>query len=269
MNLQIFDVEHGACALLTCDNGSRILIDCGHNANTGWRPGSYLKSQGISQIEMLIVTNYDEDHVSGIEDLFANVYVLSLTRNNSVSGHTITQLKSADGMGPGINFLVNRINNVFTAPPLGSNIIFQGLTNHVWFNNVYPAFDDENNLSLVAYLECNGIGVLFPGDLEASGWRNLMARQDFQEILARTNILIASHHGRMSGWCEELRIYCHPHYVVISDKGYMHETQETVHLYRTIAMGGPFRSESQRHVLTTRNDGRIGFTFSGTQWGPY
>lgn len=42
MQLQIFDVEHGACALLTADNGTRLMIDCGHNATTGWRPGSYL-----------------------------------------------------------------------------------------------------------------------------------------------------------------------------------------------------------------------------------
>lgn len=35
MELKIFDVEHGACALLTCDNGSRLMIDCGHNGDTG------------------------------------------------------------------------------------------------------------------------------------------------------------------------------------------------------------------------------------------
>jgi hypothetical protein len=47
MHLQIFDVEHGACALLTCDNGARLMIDCGHNSTTGWYPGDYLASLGI------------------------------------------------------------------------------------------------------------------------------------------------------------------------------------------------------------------------------
>lgn len=57
MQLQIFDVEHGACALLTADNEARLMIDCGHNASTGWKPGSYLKQQGISSLEMLTITN--------------------------------------------------------------------------------------------------------------------------------------------------------------------------------------------------------------------
>ena len=67
MILEIFDVEHGACALVTTGNGKRILIDCGDNATTGWEPGSALRRRGIAAIERLVVTNYDEDHVSGIE----------------------------------------------------------------------------------------------------------------------------------------------------------------------------------------------------------
>jgi hypothetical protein len=43
MELQIFDVEHGACALLTAHNGTRFMIDCGHNSTTGWKPGTYLR----------------------------------------------------------------------------------------------------------------------------------------------------------------------------------------------------------------------------------
>jgi glyoxylase-like metal-dependent hydrolase (beta-lactamase superfamily II) len=65
MQLQIFDVEHGACALLTADNSARFMIDCGHNATSGWKPGGYLLGSKISTIEMLAITNYDEDHASG------------------------------------------------------------------------------------------------------------------------------------------------------------------------------------------------------------
>jgi len=42
MRAQIFDVEHGACNLITADTGARVLIDCGHNSTTGWRPSVYL-----------------------------------------------------------------------------------------------------------------------------------------------------------------------------------------------------------------------------------
>jgi hypothetical protein len=46
MKLQIFDVEHGACSLLTADNNARLMIDRGHNATTGWKPGTYLAQPG-------------------------------------------------------------------------------------------------------------------------------------------------------------------------------------------------------------------------------
>jgi hypothetical protein len=56
-------------------------------------------------------------------------------------------------------------------------------------------------------------------------------------------------------------------HVVISDKGYQHETQKTIPLYSQIAKGGPFGGET-RKVLTTRKDGRIAFNFSPNSWGP-
>lgn len=79
MILEIFDVEHGACALITTSNGKRIMIDCGHNATTGWRPGTMLRSRTVSYLDRLYITNYDEDHVSGFPNLADNVYVGALS----------------------------------------------------------------------------------------------------------------------------------------------------------------------------------------------
>ena len=253
---------------MTCDDFTRIMIDCGHNSTTSWYPGSYLRQQQVSCVERLVITNYDEDHVSGIKNLFDNVYIPELWRNNSVSASVLKYLKSEDGMGNGINFLVEKIANTFISAPPDTRGIFQGVTQWQCFMNSYPHFDDENNLSLVAFFKCHGVGVLFPGDLEAKGWRTLMQDSNFCNVLRQTNILVASHHGRENGWCEELKDMCSPFYVVISDKGYMYDTQKTIPLYSSIARGGPFRSQT-RKVLTTRNDGRIGFSFTGDGWEPY
>ncbi len=266
MDLKIFDVEHGACALLTCDDNTRIMIDCGHNGSTGWRPGSHLRAEGIGAIEMLAVTNYDEDHVSGITDLLDNVNVKSLVRNQSVSTAVLKQLKTEDGMGPGIDRLVQMID-AFTGGPLNPAPGFSGLA---WsaYQNVFPTFDDENNLSMALFLKCHGKGVLFTGDLETHGWLELLKQQRFKGMLQQVNVLVASHHGRENGCCDEIFEFCKPYYVVISDKGYAHDTQQTVPYYRARAKGGPFRGEN-RHVLTTRNDGSIEFSFSPDTWGPY
>lgn len=270
MNLQIFDVEHGACALLTADNNTRLMIDCGHNASTNWKPGSYLLKQGIKSIDILAVTNYDEDHVSGANDLFDKLDVKSLWRNKSVSPKTIKMLKSDDGMGPGIDRLFSEIENTYIVNGSSSVPIFEGLTIRKCFYSSYPIFDDENNLSMAIFLKCHNIGVMFTGDLEKPGFSELLKNEEFKQALRETNVYVASHHGRENGCSTEVAaLLTNVYYVVISDKGYAHETQKTIPFYADIAKGGPFRSNEKRYVLTTRNDAHIAFEFTPNSWWPH
>ncbi|WP_425269542.1 MBL fold metallo-hydrolase [Herbaspirillum rubrisubalbicans] len=69
-------MDHGACALLTIPGADgvahRILIDCGHlsDSNEGpWYPGTHLRNIGVSKVDLLVCTNYDEDHASGAVNL--------------------------------------------------------------------------------------------------------------------------------------------------------------------------------------------------------
>lgn len=260
MNLIVFDVEHGACALLTCDNGSRIMIDCGHNGFNKWRPGNYLAERNIKNLELLCITNYDEDHVSGLPNLREKVTVDALRRNKSVTPATLKLLKSEHGIGNGMEELVSMASTYTSAlsnPPEYPGVV------RTDFHLDYPEFDDENNLSLVVNLEINGLNFLFPGDLEKAGWKRLLeTNASFRATVARTDILMASHHGRENGRYEPLfdDYKCNPLVVVISDKGYAHESQETVPYYRSKVRGVTLYEE-RRHVFTTRNDGCIRFTF--------
>jgi len=270
MRLQIFDVEHGACALLTADNNTRLMIDCGHNATTGWKPGTYLKENGIPTLEMLAISNYDEDHASGSSDLFDKIDVRWLWRNKSVSTGILKTLKSDDGMGPGIERLCHSIDTVFIGHGSSPLPIFEGLGERTNFFNSYPAFADENNLSMAIFLRCHGVGVMFTGDLEKAGFEQLLKNEAFRQALQATRVYIASHHGRESGCSDEVaKLLTGVYYVVISDKGYEHETQNTLAFYRKIAKGGAFRNGETRHVLTTRRDGRIGFEFGQGGWYAY
>ena len=271
MRLQIFNVEHGACALLTSDDDKIMMFDCGHNSDTDWRPGTYLKNEGISRIELLNITNYDEDHASGAIDLFNNIDVRWLKRNTSVTTATLKSLKSETGMGRGTDRLCYEIDHTFTGTSGGTSEFpnFLGLDERTCFYNHYPSFDDENNLSMAVFLKCHGIGVMFTGDLEIAGFNALLKNEGFRQALQQTHVYVASHHGRESGCSDEVAaLLTKCFYVIISDKGYVHETQKTLPFYRKVAKGGPFRGET-RHVLTTRRDGRIGFSFDAGSWGPY
>jgi beta-lactamase superfamily II metal-dependent hydrolase len=192
MRIQIFDVEHGACSLLTADNGTRLMIDCGHNSTSGWKPGTYLCGQNIHRLDMLAVTNYDEDHASGAANLFDNVDVRWLLRYKSVSGSTIRALKSEVAMGPAIQRLVYEIDNVFTGNRASSPLpVFEGLQRTHFFNE-FPIFDDENNLSLVLFLKCHGKDVMFTGDLECAGFLELLKDAAFRAVSSPTSCSIGS-----------------------------------------------------------------------------
>lgn len=267
MELNIFDVAHGACALLTSDDGQHFMIDCGHNAETGWMPGTHLKNKGINRIAVLGITNYDEDHVSGLPNLLENIQVDQLSINNSVTPETITKMKSEHGIGPGIKSLIGMMHRYTLPcnPPFFSNI------NYSKFYNTYPSFTDTNNLSAVFFITINGVNFVFTGDLESDGWEHLLKQPDFSNAIKSTHVFVAPHHGRESGVHPEIfSIHgCKPHYIVISDKRHMHETQQTVAFYSGKTIGGPFRRESKRHVLTTRNDGPITFQFLNGMWHLY
>lgn len=93
MFLEILDVQHGACALIRTSCGRYVMVDCGDNTSTGWQPGTALLRRGITSLERLIITNYDEDHASGFTNLYANIAVSGLQRNGSVSAQIIHHLK--------------------------------------------------------------------------------------------------------------------------------------------------------------------------------
>lgn len=261
MQLHVFNVEHGACALLTDNFGRRIMIDCGHNASQKWYPGTTLRTAGITRIEALFVTNYDEDHVSGIIDLFGNVQVPRIWRNSSVSPALIRSLKTEDGMGRGIDFLVQTLERWQTSGGTTSfnDLNLSGVQIEAFWNSPYE-FDDENNLSMALRLTCDGVTFMFTGDLEEAGWKALLKSPDFQRALQTVDVFFASHHGRESGCCNEVFQYCSPTFVVISDKAKGFQTQETTDWYRHRAKGGKVAWQPTiRSVLTTRSDGHFVF----------
>jgi len=269
--LQIFNVDHGACALLSMPGNRRILIDCGHSADLNgkpWYPGAHLANLGVSFIDLLICTNYDEDHASGVPSLVdQNIAVGSILGNPTVPPEAIAYLKSEDGMGNGIAVLVNSLTDrqqrgVAQVVPEIPNVQLS------YFWNPWPHWDSENNLSLVTCLSVYGWNFLFPGDMERDGFENMLKFEPFSRLMPRIDVLMASHHGRENGKCPAMFDihHCSPELIVISDCAKRHQSQETTQYYSQKARGLPnFREQGPRFVLTTRSDKEIHFLFeSGT-----
>ncbi len=265
--LEIFDVEHGQCSLLTSNSGAHLLIDCGHNGATGWRPSDMLRRRDIRQIDELIITNCDEDHVSDLPAVLDTVGVGILNRNPTVGGADLFRLKARGGMGRGIAALADMTRGY--GDPVSHLPNYDGMTYHQFWNRYPSDFEDENNLSLVTVMRWPGrngdpgFSILYAGDMERAGWLRLLQRSDFCAEMHDICVFVASHHGRLNGYCAELFDWTglKPIIFVISDCGIQYTTQETIELYRKHA-SGLNHGGSERRVITTRRDGYMKFTIS-------
>jgi beta-lactamase superfamily II metal-dependent hydrolase len=101
--------------------------------------------------------------------------------------------------------------------------------------------------------------VVFGGDLEAQGWKNLLRNPNFVADIQSTAIFVASHHGRDSGCCTELFDVMRPEIVIISDDEHKYDSQDTGDWYRTRCRGIPVLQNppERRYVMTTRKDGAM------------
>lgn len=256
MKLEIFNVEHGQCALLTGDDGEHLLIDAGHNSTTGWRPSNYLPEIGVNYLEHLIISNADEDHASDLYRLRQAVFIENLYHNPTVNAADIYTIKGIDQCGDGILALGAMLSG-FTEP-VRNPPRFGGLKLEMFWNDYPKHFKDENNLSLVSILRWPNLAICFPGDMQKQGWLRLCQDPAFRQAMSGVHLLVASHHGRDDGRSEALFNVTglNPQVVVISDGGKQHTTQETVDWYATRTRGIKLYGRD-RYVLTTRTDGNI------------
>jgi beta-lactamase superfamily II metal-dependent hydrolase len=251
MRIHIFDVEHGACNVIETPNGQIIMIDCGHNSSTNWRPSTWIASKRLT-VANLTVSNVDEDHVSDLTNMSRFCQIDTLKTNPNLVPDYISRMKQqTGGLGKGIAELVRLMRDVYT----GSGSVIDFGLERFRFSHSPTNFTDFNNLSLVTFFFYGEFGIVFPGDIEKAGWERFLLDPEFRKCLQRTTIFVASHHGRISGYCQDVFQYCHPRIVLVSDKEVQHQTQQHS-LYNQHAVGLSNGTET-RYVLTTRNDGKL------------
>jgi hypothetical protein len=274
MLLRIFDVEHGACAMLAAPTGvnsdALAVIDCGHNSSTGWRPSTFCRYRlGRDYVDYLLITNADQDHISDLSTLIqSGISIRHLITNTQVSPQSLRWIKQQSGPVTADAEALIRMRSNFG--PLGSGIPFNQAMGGIAvrsFCHPFPTFTNSNDLSSVFFITYGHFKILFPGDLEKAGWKAHLQDQAFCAELRETTILVASHHGRESGYCEEVFQYLQPQAIVISDKSIVHNTQEMVPDYRSKVRTAGINIKNEqghRQVLTTRRDGDILFRVEST-----
>lgn len=251
--IHIFDVEHGECSAIETPSGHLMLIGVGHNSSTNWRPSTWLQ-QRRQKPSVIVLSNLDHDHLSDLPN-FSSAHLRPefIKSNHYIDPEWIRSMKIAQsgGIHPAVHTALEWMGTTYSG---GLTDVEYGLEKNYFYHSP-TKFQDTNNLSVVTFLRYSNCGVMFPGDIELAGWREFLRDPFFVECLRKTNILIASHHGRSGGYCEDIFAYCKPDTVIISDKSRIHGTQH--HNLYDKHCGGLDFSGKTRKVITTRNDGKI------------
>lgn len=241
-----------------------MLVDCGNTEE--FEPIDFLLEKGFlpdNVLSNLTLTNYDQDHFSGMPNLLGRIGLHTVTFAPNLSSSEIKELKEE----PHTEALkqVCRVKDTYIDPVPGYAPPYSKQTFYLQREHLENPDADNltNNLSQIVFIEQHGTVVCISGDLEEGGWKLLLEKEPvIKTWLARTNIFIASHHGRDNGYYPAVFSHCKPECIVISDKGIMHDTQRDMSaVYGNHVVGGGVifngNLSNKRKVLTTRDSGHL------------
>ena len=260
-----WDVQHGSAAYIRTPNDKHIVIDLGtgsYGENNTFSPLYYLKHvYNVQQLDATIITHPHRDH---LDDIF-NFDILTpkvLWRPGHLNEADIRQGNQSRDSDIIDKYL--EINSRYTEPvSLDTDPFFSnnngGVTIQTFVSRMC-ATSNLNNHSLVTIISYGGVKIIIPGDNEKVSWNELLKREDFRVAIQRTHVLVASHHGRESGFSPELFNHIRPLITIISD-GPAKETSVSDRYAQRTQGWRVYKQSSgtmeNRKCLTTRNDGVI------------
>ena len=268
LRIVMWNVRHGSAAYIQTPNGKGIAIDLG--AEDGFSPLQHLWVSGL-RLDHVTITHPHMDHIDDILNfnLVPPVTLLApkhLTEDDIRGGNpkpnqeVEAKIQKYLEISRGYSYPIEPQNNV-DRPQNNGGISIQTFIPHL------SSKGNLNNHSVVTVLEYSGVKILIPGDNESASWEELLNRRDFLTAITGTQVLVAAHHGRESGYYRDLFDHFLPLITLISD-GRTVDTSATAR-YTNLTQGCSVRRRNgtiqDRKCVTTRNDGHIEVTiFPGT-----
>jgi len=259
--MTVWNVEHGLAIHIKAPNDKYIVVDLG--CSTNFFP---LRKLSKKDVHYMVITHPDLDHIQDVGNIsYAKPKVLDrakcYTRSDLLEG---AQDWAKDTIKAYCDFVELYTKSIPCSDPDSPHNpdVFDGLEVQT-FRAVNCDKSNRNNQSAIVVLKLENAKVVICGDNEQASFDELMQRKDFREAVCGAWILVASHHGRRSGYHQGFVSLVNPNLTIISDtkKG---ETSVT-DLYKQYSKGGRVHSgngcSEERYCLTTRQDGNIRVVF--------
>jgi competence protein ComEC len=229
MTVTVLDVGQGNAALIQTIENKTILVDGGgFSGATQFDVGRYvvapfLWQQGITALDVVILTHPDSDHMNGLVFILENFQVGTLVKNRDTIPHSAFERIMAACRKKKIPvFIPDCEKNQMNWENTGLSFFQCRSVNTEW---------DVNDNSLVFKLTWDQFSMLFPGDIQA-GRESLLAGDKNNRLSA--GILLSPHHGSNSSSTRVFLDQVAPETVVIScgfNNPYRFPHPDVIHRY--------------------------------------
>ncbi|MEE0693048.1 MAG: MBL fold metallo-hydrolase [Lachnospiraceae bacterium] len=217
----LFKVGKADATVIQTD-GHTMVIDAGEEED-GEEIVDFLRNQGISRVDVLVITHFDRDHVGGADTLVESMEIGEVHLPAYQGGNTeyTDFMRALENKGIKPKLLTQPVElmlgtaKVVTEPPLS-------------YENDGGVAEIDNNFSLITTIMHGENVLLFTGDAEKQRTREWLSGKDKQDC----DFLKMPHHGVYHTALKELLEAVMPEYAVICSSGKNPADPETLELLK-------------------------------------
>nr|WP_071460631.1 ComEC/Rec2 family competence protein [Bacillus mediterraneensis] len=245
LKVHFINVGQGDAIYIKTANGDDILIDAGNR--DGNDVVAYLKKQKVNDIEVMIATHPDADHMGGLDEILKSfkiksVYAPKVSHTTQVYKDFLTAVKNE-----GVK------NKTATK---GVSIPLKGVTaNFVGSVRSYSN-SDLNNWSAVLRLTYGKKAFLFTGDAETTSENDMIKSK---QVLT-ADVIKIGHHGAKTSTSSAFLKTIKPKYAVLSvgKNSYGHPTSDVLNRLKSSKVN-VFRTDKQGTIIASTNGTNLAF----------
>ena len=226
INIHIIDVGQADCILLM-SGSSNMLIDTGDlDDDYTDKILKYLKAQGVSELEYLVLTHPDADHIGGAPEVInefnvKNCILPDFAKDTNIYENTITALEEND-----VNVIEGKSGYSFNFGDSLCNVLAP-----------IEEAKEANNSSVVIKLTHGENTFLFTGDAELESEELMISKYSAQDL--DCDFLKSGHHGSTTSSSQPFLDAVTPTYAVMScgeGNKYGHPHSETIEKYEKMGI---------------------------------
>lgn len=234
LEVHYIDVGQGSATLLKSGRHA-MLIDTG-DSDQGTKIQLYLTKQGVENLDYLVLTHPDADHIGGAPVIITKFGIGQLFLFNYEKDNKTTQ-KVRDAMQyKGLTASDCQVGDTYTLGNASFTILAP-----------VKEYADSNNASIVIMVQNGNNRFLFTGDCEAEAEADLIASG--ADLSA--DVYLAGHHGSDTASSQAFMDAVSPTYAVIScgeGNSYGHPHAEVLNRFRSMGIQ-VFRTDEQGSVV--------------------